>query len=212
MEINKKYLMNNTINQLNQRMYNREYDLIENDDNFSVYPINLIEKVNLMCGKLVKRHITTSLILLLTITTLQAQDQDRKAVTSTLDALHLYAHEADGKKYFSLYSDDAVFMGTDATERWHIGEFKTYANARFDTGKGWTYTPTSRNIYFNENRDTAWFDETVMNVKYGECRGTGVLEKFGGEWKISHYNLTVPVPNDLLVPIVEMIKGQKKSK
>ena len=212
MGINKKYLMNDTINHLKKRMNNREYDLIENDDNFSVYPINLTEKENSRCGKLVKKYIRTSLILLLTITTLQAQDQDRKAVTSTLDALHLYAHEADGKKYFSLYSDDAVFMGTDATERWPIGEFKTYANARFDTGKGWTYTPTSRNIYFNENSDTAWFDETVVNAKYGECRGTGVLEKFGGEWKISHYNLTVPVPNDLLVPVVEMIKGQGKSK
>ena len=212
MGINKKYLMNDTINHLKKRMNNREYDLIENDDNFFVYPINLIKKVNSMCGKLVKKHIRTSLILLLTITTLQAQNQDRKSVTATLDALHLYAHEADGKKYFSLYSDDAVFMGTDATERWPIGEFKTYANARFDTGKGWTYTPTSRNIYFNENRDTAWFDETVMNEKYGKCRGTGVLEKSGGEWKISHYNLTIPVPNDLLVKVVDMIKGQEKNK
>ncbi|SVA88614.1 uncharacterized protein METZ01_LOCUS141468, partial [marine metagenome] len=114
MGINKKYLMNDTINHLKKRMNNREYDLIENDDNFSVYPINLTEKKS-RCGKLVKKYIRTSLILLLTITTLQAQDQDRKAVTSTLDALHLYAHEADGKKYFSLYSDDAVFMGTDAT-------------------------------------------------------------------------------------------------
>ena len=40
MGINKKYLMNDTINHLKKRMNNREYDLIENDDNFSVYPIN----------------------------------------------------------------------------------------------------------------------------------------------------------------------------
>ena len=151
-------------------------------------------------------------LLIIDITALQAQDQDIKAVTSTLDALHLYAHEADGKKYFSLYSDDAVFMGTDATERWPIAKFKIYANARFNSGKGWTYTPTSRYIYFNENKDTAWFDETVVNAKYGECRGTGVLEKIGGEWKIRHYNLTVPVPNNLLVAVVEMIKEQEKSK
>ena len=151
-------------------------------------------------------------LFIINITALKAQDQDRKAVTSTLDALHLYAHEADGKKYFSLFSDDAVFMGTDDTERWPIAEFKFYANDRFNSGKGWTYTPTSRYIYFNENRDTAWFDETVVNAKYGECRGTGVLEKIGEEWKISHYNLTVPVPNDLLVSVVEMIKEQGKSK
>ena len=41
MGINKKYLMNDTINHLKKRTNNREYDLIENDDNFSVYPINL---------------------------------------------------------------------------------------------------------------------------------------------------------------------------
>ena len=44
MGINKKYLMNDTINHLKKRMNNREYDLIENDDNFSVYPINFTEK------------------------------------------------------------------------------------------------------------------------------------------------------------------------
>ena len=163
-------------------------------------------------SKMLEKYVRISLSMLFIITALQAQDQDRKAVTSTLDALHLYAHEAFGKKYFSLFCDDAVFMGTDATERWPIAEFKTYANGRFNSGKGWTYTPTSRYIYFNENRDTAWFDETVVNAKYGECRGTGVLEKIGGEWKISHYNLTVPVPNDLLVSVVEMIKEQGKSK
>ena len=212
MGIDIKYSNNKSIDHLNKRIDYREFNSIEGDIHLPHHPINSIEKQKSKGTKLVEKYVRISLLMLLTITTLQAQDQDRKAVTSTLDALHLYAHEADGKKYFSLYSDDAVFMGTDATERWPIGEFKTYANARFDTGKGWTYTPTSRNIYFNENRDTAWFDETIMNVKYGECRGTGVLEKFGGEWKISHYNLTVPVPNDLLVPVVEMIKGQEKSK
>jgi len=52
----------------------------------------------------------------------------------------------------------------------------------------------------------------VMNEKYGECRGTGVLEKRGNKWNISHYNLTIPVPNDLLVSLVEMIHEYEKVK
>ena len=212
MGINTKFSKNKASSHLKKRIDYWEFDSMKSNIHFPPHPINSIEKQNTKGSKLVEKYVRISLLMLLTITFLQAQDLDRKAVNLTLDALHLYAHEADGKKYFSLYSDNAVFIGTDATERWPIEEFKTYAIARFKTGKGWTYTPTSRYIYFNENRDTAWFDEAVVNAKYGECRGTGVLQKIGGEWKISHYNLTVPVPNDLLVEVVEMIKGQEKSK
>jgi ketosteroid isomerase-like protein len=34
-----------------------------------------------------------------------------------LDALHARASAADFDGYFELYTDDAVFLGTDATER-----------------------------------------------------------------------------------------------
>ncbi|HEY6136276.1 MAG TPA: nuclear transport factor 2 family protein [Thermoanaerobaculia bacterium] len=43
---------------------------------------------------------------------------------------------------------------------------------------------------------------------HGECRGSGVLRKIGGEWKISHYNLTIPIPNALAKRVVEMIRSQ----
>lgn len=139
-------------------------------------------------------------------------DPATRDVAETLDALHQYASEADGENYFSLFTDDAVFLGTDATERWPIAEFREYAMARFNTGRGWTYRPTSRFTYFDADTSTAWFDETLMNEKYGECRGTGVLEKRDGNWKISHYNLTVPVPNELLVSVVEMIREYEEGK
>ena len=135
-----------------------------------------------------------------------------EGVEQTLDALHHFASEANGESYFSLFTDDAVFLGTDATERWPIAEFREYALARFNTGVGWTYKPKKRFIYFDSDESTAWFDEVVINENYGECRGTGVLEKQGEKWRISHYNLTVPVPNDLLGEVVQMIKEQKKSK
>lgn len=123
-------------------------------------------------------------------------NNDKIDINKVLDDLHIYASKADGNKYFELFDNEAVFFGTDASERWHIDEFKNYALKRFKTGTGWTYTPISRNIYINEN--TAWFDEILSNEKYGVFRGTGVLIKKGDSWLISQYNLLLPIPNDLL--------------
>ena len=111
MGINKNNSEYKAFDYLNKRIDNREFDLPETENHIPPYPINLTEKQNSKSGELVEKCVRISLLMLLTITALQAQDQDREAVTSTLDALHLYAHEADGKKYFSLYTDDAVING-----------------------------------------------------------------------------------------------------
>lgn len=134
--------------------------------------------------------------------------ESRHSPGRTLDALHEAASKADGRRYFRLFTDDAVFLGTDASERWSIDEFREYAQARFDTGSGWTYTVTGRFVEFSDRGDVAWFDERLLNEKYGECRGSGVLERMpSGEWKIAQYNLTVPVPNDLLPNVAEQIRA-----
>ena len=128
--------------------------------------------------------------------TLIVSNNDKTQINKVLDNLHIYASKADGTNYFKLFDSEAVFFGTDATERWHINEFKDYALKRFEAGTGWTYEPISRNIYINEN--TAWFDEELSNEKYGVFRGTGVLIKKDNNWLITQYNLLLPIPNDLL--------------
>jgi hypothetical protein len=45
---------------------------------------------------------------------------DFAVVSIVLDALHEAASRADGRTYFELFAHDAVFFGTDATERWPI--------------------------------------------------------------------------------------------
>src|SRR4051812_38120578 len=66
---------------------------------------------------------------------------DPMDLIEVLDALHNSASKADAAKYFALFAPDAVFLGTDATERWTVDEFKAFAKPYFDQGKGWTYTP-----------------------------------------------------------------------
>lgn len=142
----------------------------------------------------------------------RAVQGEARRVDLVLNELHDAASKADADRYFALFEPDGVFLGTDATERWTVPEFRSYAQARFDTGQGWTYTATSRHVHVSRDGRTAWFDETLHNAKYGECRGTGVLTQRAGDWRIAQYNLTVPIPNDLLPAVAEMIRAQPGSR
>ncbi|MCC6320728.1 MAG: nuclear transport factor 2 family protein [Phycisphaerales bacterium] len=132
------------------------------------------------------------------------------APQKTLDALHDAAARADGEAYFALFEPCAVFLGTDATERWTLEEFRAYAEPHFAKGQGWTYKPWDRSVRLSNDGRTAWFDERVTNAKYGECRGTGVLVRGSdGGWRIAQYNLTKPVPNELMDRLVELERGDR---
>ncbi len=134
------------------------------------------------------------------------------AISETLDGFHKAAADADEETYFSLLSDDAVFLGTDASERWTKGEFRRWAEPYFQRDSAWKYEPRQRSISINADGDTAWFDETVHNEKYGDLRGTGVLIRTPDGWKIAQYNLTFPIPNEIAGQVVEMIRRVEESR
>lgn len=129
------------------------------------------------------------------------------AVASVLDSLHDAASKADEARYFALFAPGAIFYGTDDAERWTVEQFRAYAHPYFSRGQGWTYTVADRAVFFSEGGRTAWFDERLDNAKWGRCRGSGVLTRHANEWKIEQYNLTVPVPNDLLPEVAARIKA-----
>lgn len=131
---------------------------------------------------------------------------DKTPINTILDQLHQSASNADGKTYFSLFIDKAVFIGTDPKETWTIEEFKAFAVPYFDKGIGWTYHSRNRHIYFSNSADTVWFDEMLDNDRYGVTRGTGVLVKTDNGWKIAQYHLTIPIPNSLTSEIVKIIE------
>lgn len=239
---------------------------------------------------------------------------DTAEVTKVLDAFHAAAAKADEKTYFDLFAPEGVFIGTDATERWTVAQFREYAKPIFAKGRGWVYKPRlqSRHVDFvivhgsgdapaapspaptasptpappantpgstppsstpaskpsapsgpsapaaptspptpsappspsapsapgspaspskpsmppaptpapapapgatpSSDAAFAWFDELLDSEKYGLCRGTGVMRKIGGEWKITQYHLTVPVPNELMEQVTRMIKAKTPRK
>ncbi len=135
---------------------------------------------------------------------------DTAAVAAVLDSLHHDASVADEAAYFGLFAPDGVFLGTDATERWTVPAFRAYAHPIFQQGRGWTYVvrPGTRHIAFDPGGTVAWFDELLDNASYGETRGTGVLRRVDGAWKIAQYHLTIPVPNALADTVVRLIRSQ----
>lgn len=132
-----------------------------------------------------------------------------RAINATLDQLHDAASKADGSRYFKLFSDGAVYIGTDAGERWSIKEFRAFAEPYFARGTGWTYKPRSRHVTVAAVacRCVAWFDELLDSENYGTSRGTGALVLKNGSWKISQYALTFPMPNDLAKGMTTEIKA-----
>ena len=123
------------------------------------------------------------------------QTNSKNDVNAPLDAWLKAAATANYNTYFSLMADDAVFIGTDATENWNKTAFQAYAKPHFDKGKAWNFTVLQRHIYFDSTGKIAWFDE-LLNTQMKVCRGSGVLVKIGQEWKIKQYVLSMTIPND----------------
>ena len=130
-------------------------------------------------------------------------------VAAVIDALHAAAASADGAAYFALFAPDARFIGTDATERWTLAEFRAYAEPYFARGQGWTYTPVERTVTLApiQCMCIAWFDEVLDSQSYGVTRGSGVLRKTRAGWKIEQYVLSFAVPNDRARAVVEAIQA-----
>src|SRR4029450_4202778 len=100
-----------------------------------------------------------------------AQSADERAVAAALDAWHAAAAAADEEKYFSYFAPEAIFLGTDATERWTRDEFRRFAHPYFAKGKAWNFKSVARWIAIAPDRKVAWFDEALATPNLGPCRG-----------------------------------------
>lgn len=123
---------------------------------------------------------------------------------AVLNMLHLSAAAADWDSYFSLFTEDAGFIGTDITEHWTMADFQRYARS----SNGWSYETQSRTLV--RHGDVVVFDEILDNKNYGLCRGTGTLILTEDGWKILQYHMSFPIPNALAPRITDQIKVFRK--
>jgi ketosteroid isomerase-like protein len=146
---------------------------------------------------------TIFLLFLLLVSNLQAQEKSKQEINTTLNQWHQDAAAANFKDYFSALTEDAIFIGTDATENWNKTAFQAFAKPYFDKRKAWNFTPIERHIYFSEDGKTAWFDE-LLDTHMKICRGSGVVVKVKNSWKIKHYVLSMTVPNENTNEVVKI--------
>lgn len=144
--------------------------------------------------------ITTTTFLVSTEKTINPETE-KKAINTLLNDWHLAAAKADYNGYFGKIAEDGIYIGTDATENWDKKAFIAFSKPYFDKGKAWDFKALERNIYFSKDGKTAWFDE-LLDTWMKVCRGSGVLEKQGKEWKIKHYVLSMTVPNDAIKEVL----------
>lgn len=149
------------------------------------------------------KKIVVSILLLFLTNAISAQNNLKEQIATTLNAWHKAAAEANYDNYFNLLSDDAIFIGTDATENWTKSAFEAYSKPYFDKGKAWSFTAIERNIYFNNDKTLAWFDE-LLDTQMKICRGSGVMVFIKGQWKIKQYVLSMTVPNDNVDEVVKI--------
>ena len=128
-----------------------------------------------------------------------------------LDNWHKAAANADQTAYFEGIDENGIYIGTDATEIWTKQEFFEWSKPYFDKGKAWSFTAIKRNIYLSEDHTFAWFDE-LLQFTNGVFRGSGVVTKKDGQWKIKHYVLSLPVPNEKFKGVMEVLNSQEPEK
>lgn len=131
------------------------------------------------------------------------ENVQKKNVSKVLDDLNTFASAADFTSYFNLYASESIFIGTDAGEVWNKKEFMDYAKPHFDQGKAWSFKSLQRTITFSSDGKYAWFDE-LLDTQMKICRGSGVLEKIGSQWKIRQYVLSMTIPNDISKKVIEI--------
>ncbi len=125
-----------------------------------------------------------------------------------LDNWHKAAAEADEDTFFGSMTEDAIYLGTDKTERWSRNEMKVWAAKYFEGESAWAFKPFDRNIYLSEDGTMAWWEEK-LDTWMGVCMGSGVLAKTTDGWKIKHFHLGVTIDNDKIQDFIKLAEGKK---
>ncbi|WP_083261278.1 nuclear transport factor 2 family protein [Crocinitomix algicola] len=125
------------------------------------------------------------------------------ALDRLMDQWHHDVGIFDFDAYFDFMSEGFIFLGTDPSERWTKKEFMAFAKPYFDEKSTWLFTKNWRNWYFSDDHSIAWFEES-LDTWMEECRGSGVLKKINGEWKIVHYNLSVVIENEKMKKFIKL--------
>lgn len=150
---------------------------------------------------------------IITITDTRTRQDCRKKpedeINTLMDNWHKAAATADEDVFFGSMTEDGIYIGTDASERWLRDELKEWSKKYFDRESAWSFTPTERNVTVSADGKLAWFDE-LLDTWMGACRSSGVVVMTEDGWKIKHYHLSIAVPNDVVEDYLKILKEPKE--
>lgn len=129
--------------------------------------------------------------------------EDKTSMDIYLNKWHNDVAIFDYDAYFNFMADDFIYLGTDPRERWTKSTFSDFCKPYFERKSTWDFKTNWRNWYFSEDQSIAWFEES-LGTQMEECRGSGVLKKVNGTWKIAHYNLSVVIENDKMKKFIKL--------
>jgi len=145
----------------------------------------------------------TGLVLLV----LAASPEEQRQQASALLAERQRAlAAADAKAFFANFSDNAIIMGTAATERFELDEYRVWSAPMFARGPRHVATLVEENITVADDGKFAWFDQRTHRPGFGELRLSGVLCKLEDHWRIVQLNRGFLVPNEIVATLAEHIQ------
>lgn len=142
--------------------------------------------------------------LLCALLSITASAQTDAEINAFMDAWHAAAARADAQLFFGSMAEESVYIGTDDHERWNKKEFMSFAMPYFEKGKAWDFKPYDRHIHVGDGGRVVWFSE-LLNTWMGVCRGSGVIVRTNGRWKIKQYHLSVTVPNEIIRDFIQLV-------
>lgn len=148
-------------------------------------------------------------IVLMFTSAVNAQPEKDNQIQTLVNNWHRDAAVANADTYFGAMTSDAIFLGTDASERWTRDEFKEWSKKYFENKKTWDFKTKERHVYFSSDKKTAWWDEK-LDTWMGVCAGAGVAVLTSDGWKIAHYQLAMMIPNEKVKSVLELLQPESK--
>ena len=122
-----------------------------------------------------------------------------------LSSVEPVAAIGDSVGFFSRMTEDALYLGTDETERWTRTTMGKDLGKFFNGKKAWHFIAYNRIYTALDDKNTILFDES-LKTWMGPCKSTGMLRKVKGKWLISYYNLNVAVSNAVVKDYLKLLK------
>ena len=122
----------------------------------------------------------------------------RSEVAAALEELYRAGAEADLEGYLDRLSEDAVMLGTDVHGRFTRSDIREWLEPYFAAGQRIGSRLLVLRVTEAVDGRFAWFDSLSEKPELCLLRGSGLMRREEGKWRVVHHDLAFLIPNDML--------------